>query len=511
MDQSVQETVPPVVPTTEANPSRYEQIVNQLSKGLATVNPEGKVIWANQIFRSWCPTDPINQPFFHALNISEEYHPRADKFKTAFEGTTHSFLISEPRRHLSITLTPIRSNNTIGEVAAICDDISEDVIRQQKLDALHRAGSELEAMEPELLVDLNIESRVDLLKNNLRQHIHNLLHYDVIEIRLLDPSTKKLIPLLQEGMTEEAAKRELYAEETGNGVTGYVAATGQSYLCPDASKDPRFLVGSLGARSSLTVPLKFHDEVIGTFNVESPMLNAFGVEDLQFTELFSREVARALHTLKLLTAQETCAATTAIETVNKETALIVDRLAATLATLKEQSQNEPTLGQLNSAVESFREFKQKLREITINIIQASGRPLDRKLLSLCILVVDPDERVLRSAHTILARLGCLVDSAITAQEGIALAKAMKYDVILSSVKHRDMGGTAAYRALKETLTSGGRILLTQGFEYDSGHTIVNARHAGYGFPVLFKPFQEKLLIQWLTAPEPPQRAPTNKV
>ena len=46
--------------------------------------------------------------------------------------------------------------------------------------------------------------------------------------------------------------------------------------------------GSAGARSSMTVPLLVHDQVIGTFNVESPVPNAFGPAELQFAELFAR-------------------------------------------------------------------------------------------------------------------------------------------------------------------------------------------------------------------------------
>ena len=101
-------------------------------------------------------------------------------------------------------------------------------------------------------------------------------------------------PLLEDGMTPEASRRVLYAQKTGNGVTGYVADTGRSYLCPDVSQDPLYLEGASGAGSSMTVPLKYQDEVIGTLNVESPRTNAFGPDDLQFTELFSREIATAL-------------------------------------------------------------------------------------------------------------------------------------------------------------------------------------------------------------------------
>ena len=46
---------------------------------------------------------------------------------------------------------------------------------------------------------------------------------------------------------------------TGNGVTGFVAATGKSYLCEDTREDPLYLEGAQNARSSLTVPVMLHD------------------------------------------------------------------------------------------------------------------------------------------------------------------------------------------------------------------------------------------------------------
>ena len=54
-------------------------------------------------------------------------------------------------------------------------------------------------------------------------------------------TTRSLEPVLAVGMTPEAANRKLWAEQTGNGVTGFVAATGKSYLCEDTSEDPLYL------------------------------------------------------------------------------------------------------------------------------------------------------------------------------------------------------------------------------------------------------------------------------
>jgi hypothetical protein len=96
--------------------------------------------------------------------------------------------------------------------------------RQQELDALHQAGRGLACLQS----DLSADERIAVLKHNIRQLTHDLLHYDVIEIRLLDPVTKLLKPLLAEGMTPEAAARTLIASTEKNGVTGYVARHGEN-------------------------------------------------------------------------------------------------------------------------------------------------------------------------------------------------------------------------------------------------------------------------------------------
>ena len=70
-------------------------------------------------------------------------------------------------------------------------------------------------------------------------------------------------------------------------MTGFVAATGQSYLCPDTANDPLYLEGADGARSSLTVPLIDHGTVIGTLNVENAQPDAFDERDRQFLEIYA--------------------------------------------------------------------------------------------------------------------------------------------------------------------------------------------------------------------------------
>ena len=92
---------------------------------------------------------------------------------------------------------------------------------------------------------------------------------------------------------------------------------GKSYLCGDITQDPHYIEGAVGAKSSLTVPLLVDEQVIGTFNVESPQVNGFNEDDLQFCEIFSRELASALHTLELLSAEKSATATKSIEAISR--------------------------------------------------------------------------------------------------------------------------------------------------------------------------------------------------
>src|SRR5437660_9447402 len=281
---------------------------------------------------------------------------------------------------------------------------------------------------------MSIEERVEMLKYNIRKFTHDLLHYDVVEIRLLDRQTGRLEPLLEEGMTPEAAQRVLYAEAKGNGVTGFVAATGKSYLCPDTTTDPLYILGAADARSSLTVPLVVQDQVIGTFNVESPQPNAFGEQDLQFAEIFGRELASALHTLELLWAEKRSTASQSIEAISREVALPVDDiLTAATAVLDRYIGHEPEMAdKLRQILAGARAIKLSIQKVGEDLAPpkasvSTGAEPSPRLKGLRVLVADNDDRVRRSAHGILGRFGCVVETAGDGQEALTMARLGTYD------------------------------------------------------------------------------------
>ena len=80
-------------------------------------------------------------------------------------------------------------------------DVTTEMLQQQKLAAIHQAGIELADLTPDELSEMTVEERIELLKTNILHFTKDLLHFDVVEIRLLDGRTGKLEPLLAVGIT----------------------------------------------------------------------------------------------------------------------------------------------------------------------------------------------------------------------------------------------------------------------------------------------------------------------
>ena len=285
-----------------------EQILEGMPDGVVLLDSDNSIIWSNGRLSEWSHRDNVvGENFYSVLGSPEILGPDFCPFHTALATgqATSSTLRSGENRYYHVHAAPVsEAAMPARHLIVTIRDVTHEIHQQQKLAAIHQAGMELADLTPDELFQMAVEDRIELLKSNILHFTRDLLHFDVVEIRLLDPKTNRLEPLLAVGMEPEAATRELYAQPQNNGVTGFVAATGKSYLCEDTTEDPLYLPGVRGAKSSLTVPLVLHDEVIGTFNVESPEPRAFTESDLQFLEIFSRDVAVALNTLELLVAEK---------------------------------------------------------------------------------------------------------------------------------------------------------------------------------------------------------------
>jgi CheY-like chemotaxis protein/GAF domain-containing protein len=415
-------------------------------------------------------------------------------------------------------VTPVfDAAQSLTQLIALTREITDETQQQLKVNAIHKAGDELADLTPEELSEMGVEERTDLLKYNITRHMKDLLGLDYIEIRLLDRASGRLIPLLTEGMTPIAANRELYARKENNGVTGFVAATGQSYLCPDTTHDPLYLEGAAGARSSLTVPLIYHGTVIGTLNVENSQPNAFDERDRQFLEIYARNVASALNTLELLQAEKFSAATASVEAISRELALPLDDILSDATTVLDRyaGHDDDIIARLRHLLVRAREIRSLIHKVGSSIVpelkRNGPRPAPR-LSSARLLVVDADETIRKSAHHLLGCHGATVETARDAHEAIALARQTPYSAALVDIRLPDLDGFETYRRLRE-VQPGVPIILMTGFGWDPSHSIVKARQEGLQ-TVLYKPFRADRLMEAVeqalrpSPPPPSDQAPS---
>lgn len=490
--------------------TQSERILDSMPDGVVLLNTDNVIVWANQRMLSWGNRgDLTGLAFFDAFNGPKVIGPDYSPFKTAIRTglASGTLLQCDGDIYYHVHAAPVQEEDGESKFLIVTlRDVTTQTRQQQKLAAIHNAGLQLSELAPEEVYEMQVDDRIELLKQNILHHTEDLLKYDVVEIRLMDQQTGKLVPLLSSGMIEEAADLELFALPEGNGVTGYVAATGRSYLCEDTEADPLYIQGCEGAKSSMTVPLIQHDQVIGTFNVENPDTEAFSEGDLQFLEIFSRDVAVALNTLELLVAQQANTAQASVEAIHGEVALPVDEILNDAVNVMERYiGHEPeVVERLQRILRNARDIKQVIQKVgeamtpSEAVLDDSQRSAWPRLRNRRVLVVDTDESVRSAAHNLLERFGCIVETAHEGKEAVLMVRTAgaeaAYDAVIADIRLPDFSGYELLVKLGEILEHVPLILMS-GFGYDPGHSIVKARQAGL-LPnaVLYKPFRLDQLL-----------------
>jgi nitrate/nitrite-specific signal transduction histidine kinase len=91
----------------------------------------------------------------------------------------------------------------------------------------------------------------------------------------------------------------------GEGITGWVASTGEPLLVPDVSQEPRYVeMSGCNTRSELIVPITLKDQVIGVLDVQSEQLNAFDESDLTVLQSLASQAAVAIENARLFDAEQ---------------------------------------------------------------------------------------------------------------------------------------------------------------------------------------------------------------
>lgn len=521
-------------PTTPHKPNDQDAsaaILNALGLAACMVSPEGVVVSSSRALTAL-------EPALRARVIDVAQRAASDPARLPLSVDVHA---PDESRCLEVSIHPAvhASDDPPGPaspvalVALIAHDVTALRRTQGKLAAIDRAGDELVRIDRELVKKMHAADRLRVLEQKIVRYAHDLLHFDHFAIRLTDDRTGKLDLIMCQGLPPAAMEVQLYAQPSGNGISGYVAATGRSYICHDTSKDPRYVIGIDLARSSLTIPLRLSDRVIGVFNVESTRPNNFTEEDRQFGEKFATHVALALHILDLLVV-ERCATGQAVSgNVEGELSEPLDDIAQMAARLKlalsaaGPATDPATLRAIDRISLDVDSIRRRVKDVAAGPATIFGADrllaesaIDPIIAGKRVLVADDDPRIRQVIRDVLRARGADVvicedgSTAVAALSGTGGAGGpavssgtpgqerpleplvsipRPFDMLISDIRLPDKSGYEVFSAARQANPDLPVILMT-GFGYDPHHSIVRASQEGLSC-VLFKPFQAERLIE----------------
>lgn len=484
---------------------RASTILETIGQGVCIIDPQGKCVWSNPHMKTY-PADVSNQICEAATRTRKG--PDRDENKPAHARSRRFSLHAGDDQYFDVTVTPVLNHqNEIVQYAAVVLDVTHSCRLQRKIDAIDLAGRELVGLDAETISKMHVEDRISLLEEKMLRYMHDLLEYDNFAVLLIDKKTNRLEIVLQHGMSSQSREFDIFASAENNGISGYVAATGRSYICHDTSKDPRYLKGLESAKSSLTVPIRLHDKLIGVFNIESDRLAAFNEDDRQFAEIMARYIGLALNTLDLLVYERFASTGRLAADVSCEIAGPLNDILTEASTLiEEYIGNDDLRRRLNAICDRVTDIKTCVKEVATPRGGLLGRTSDTVekdsiLNDKNILVCDDEEVIRETVGGVLRKYGCNVETAADGLQALNMLDNRKYDLVLADIRMPHKNGYEVFAAARDADPNIGVILMT-GFGYDPHHSVIRARKEGLN-AVLFKPFKvEELLKEIRTALQP---------
>lgn len=128
-----------------------------------------------------------------------------------------------------------------------------------------------------------------------------IMKVDVCSIYLLDPADGVLVLAATMGLRDDAVG--VVRINPGEGITGRAAKQGRMVAVPDVTRDPRNkyipLIGEDAFRSLLSMPLKFHDELIGVINVQTRKPRVFQKHERRLLKTIAHQVSGSIRNARL--------------------------------------------------------------------------------------------------------------------------------------------------------------------------------------------------------------------
>ena len=169
-----------------------------------------------------------------------------------------------------------------------------------------------------------------------------------------------------------------------DGITGWVAKTGEPLLVPDVSRDSRYrlMSGAEETRSELAVPLKTKDEIIGVLDVQSDQVNAFDESDLVVLQSLAYQAAVAIENARLYEQAQRLAIVEERNRLARDLHDSVTQAVYSVTLYAEASARLLSSGQIDMAAEHLRDLRgtaqQALREMRSLIFELRPPVLEQE-------------------------------------------------------------------------------------------------------------------------------------
>lgn len=173
-------------------------------------------------------------------------------------------------------------------------------LRQLAEDALVRRALQLE-IASEVGRRVSAILNVDDLLAQVVTLICDKFGYYHVHLFLVDDHSNKIILSECSGWADEPLRKLGLQLEIGQGITGWVAQTGQPVLCNDVSQEPRYYSLELlpVTQSELAIPLRVGQKVVGVLDVQSERRDAFQEDDLTTLQILADQIAIAIENADL--------------------------------------------------------------------------------------------------------------------------------------------------------------------------------------------------------------------
>lgn len=150
---------------------------------------------------------------------------------------------------------------------------------------------------------------LDELLTQVVELIRERFGYYHVQVYLVEDESHRAVFRASSGHNlNKLWRKEGRSMRLGEGIIGWVAATGEYLLANDVSKEPRYIADDPrllpDTRSELAVPLIVEGEVLGVLDVQSREVNAFGEDDLFILNALANQVAVAVDAAWAYRAQQ---------------------------------------------------------------------------------------------------------------------------------------------------------------------------------------------------------------